>query len=147
MDTDANKVTDNTVQSSSVYTQKINDDFWTYGLAANVSATDKLSFNLSWQYQESDGEVNFGNNVTGTPLEDIKHSDDYTKKQLAAKAIYAIDPKLKMTLGYLYEKFEYQDANYQNYTNVVDSAFYYSGLYANPDYEANVGYLMASYGF
>lgn len=152
VDTDVNRVTNNggNNQTEPTYTQTIDDDYWTYGLAAKIAATDKLTFDLSWQHQESDGEVNFDDISTGAVMNGINNSDDYTKKQLSAKAIYAFDPKLKMTLGYLYEKFEYQDVNTDNYANqIIDGTdqIYYSGLNTNPDYDANVGYLMASYGF
>jgi MtrB/PioB family decaheme-associated outer membrane protein len=140
---DANKRVNNELAPSRVETT--DDDFWTYGLAANIAATDKLTFNLSWQHQESDGALNF-TSLDGTVYNNITEADDYTKKTLEAKAIYAIDPAVKLTLGYIYEKLEYSDINYANYANVVGTS-YYSGLYANPNYEANVGYLMVSYGF
>lgn len=126
----------------------VDDDFWTYGLAANVPVNDKLTFNLSWQYQKSDGTVNFASLDPLISYVNIEESDDYTKQQLEAKATYAIDPKLKMTLGLLYEKLKFNDINYANYqyedTNGGD---YYSGAYANQDYEANVAYLTVSYAF
>lgn len=140
---DANKRVSNELTASRIETT--DDDFWTYGLAANIEATDKLTFNLSWQHQESDGTLDF-TSLIGATLVDITEADDYTKKTLEAKAIYAIDPKLKMTLGYLYEKLNYSDINYANYANVVGTS-YYSGLYANPNYEANIAYMMVSYGF
>ena len=133
------------LQLSPTWVETTDDDFWTYGLTANIAATDTLTFNLSWQHQESDGAVDF-TSLIGTTYANITESDDYTKNTLEAKAIYAIDPKLKMTLGYLYEKLKYSDINYANYANVVGTS-YYSGLYADPNYEANVGYLMVSYGF
>ncbi|MDG4475621.1 MtrB/PioB family outer membrane beta-barrel protein [Thiovibrio frasassiensis] len=128
------------------HVEKTDDDFWTYGLAANVTATEKLTFDLSWQYQKSDGAVNYDNSLNNTTYESISATDDYTKKTLEAKATYAIDPKLGLTLGYLYEKMEYSDISYANFTNVVGN-FYYSGVYADPNYEANVGYVMVKYGF
>ena len=140
---DANKRVDNELAPSRVETT--DDDFWTYGLAAKIAATDKLAFNLSWQHQESDGALNF-TSLDGDTYVNITEADDYTKKILEAKAIYAVDPQLKMTVGYIYEKLEYSDINYANYANIV-GASYYSGLYADPNYEANVGYLMVSYGF
>jgi len=130
--------------------EKTHDDFWTYGLAANLEATDKLTLNLSWQYEKSDGAVDF-TQLAATTYTNVTESDDYTKKRLEAKAIYAIDPKLKMTLGYLYEKLDYSDQGYLNYTNLVagggPNGDYLSGLYANPNYEANIGYVMVAYGF
>jgi len=148
-ESDANKRT--SLGLTPVRVETTNDDFWTYGLAANIAATDKLSFNLSWQHDDSDGAIDI-TSLNSTTYTNVTESDDYTKKRLEAKATYAIDPKLTMTVGYLYEKLEYKDYTYNDsYANIVANTgqgiTYYSGLYADPNYEANVGYLMVSYGF
>ncbi len=125
--------------------QTTDDDFWTYGVVAKLAATEQLSFVFSWQHDESDGSLDF-TSLTDDTYNDVTESDDYSRKQLEAKAIYAIDPKLKLTVGYLYEKFDYQDFAYNNYTNLSDGD-YLSNLYADRNYEANVCYMMVSYGF
>jgi hypothetical protein len=128
------------------YHQEIDDDFWTYGLAAKIGVIpEKLRLSLSWQYQKSDGEVDFSQ--TTLTLVNITNSDDYTKQQLDARLIYTVMPKLDVTLGYLYEKFEIDDINYANFKNLGTNGGFYSGLYAFQDYEANVGYLTMKYGF
>lgn len=126
-------------------TESTDDDYWTYGLSANIAATEQLSFDLSWQYEDSDGSLDF-TSLGAATYTNFAEIDDYTKNRLEAKATYAIDPKLKMTLGYMYEKLEYDDYAYNNYTYVSGSD-YVSGLYADPNYEANLGYFMVSYGF
>jgi len=147
IETGANRITDLETDTAPVYAQTVDDDFWTYGITLYApDVVDKLSFNVSWQYQKSDGEVNFDNGLTGTSLENIEESDDYTKKTLEAKAIYAIDPKLSMTVGYLYEKFEFSDIAFANYMYILGTD-YYSGAYFDQNYEANLGYLMLRYGF
>ncbi len=147
---DANRIAlavpaDTSAATTTPYVLSNDDNFWTYGLAANLAATEKLTFNLAWQYQKSNGQVDFSEPTFPSNTE----SDDYTKNTLEAKAIYAIDPKLKMTVGYMYEKFKYQDVNYTNYSYqpVAANQGFYSGLNADPNYEANVGYLLVSYGF
>ncbi len=148
VETDANRVTDNTVQTTPLYAQTIDDDFWTYGLVANVpNVVDKLTLNVSWQYQKSDGSVDFDNSLTGTTYENITESDDYTKKLLEAKAIYALSSSLEMTLGYIYEKYEYSDISINNFSYTAVAGDYYGGVYAFPNYEANIGYLAVKYGF
>lgn len=142
---DANRIADVTVSTVPNRVESTDDTFWSYGLSANIAATDQLSFNFSGQYDNSDGSVDFTDLGYGA-LENITEFDDYTKKRLEAKAIYAIDPKLKLTLGYLYEKLKYQDYTFSDYTNITGTD-YLSGLYADPNYEANVGYVMVSYGF
>jgi hypothetical protein len=145
-ETDANRITD--LENDTVYAQTVDDDFWTYGVALNVpDVINKLSLNLSWQYQKSDGSVNFDNSLTGTSLVNIDESDDYSKKTFEAKAIYAIDPKLLLTVGYLYESFEYSDIAFANYQYILNNSDYYSGAYYDQDYIANVGYVTLTYKF
>lgn len=162
VETEANRVLGSVNAVSPDYTTEGDDDFWTYGLTGALAVNDKLSFNLSWLYQDSDGNESFSN-VQQTPVPPapalfatptapsyapLTQWDDYTKQQLEAKAIYAVNAKLKMTVGYLYEKFDYADASTANYQYaLVGPTAYYSGLATNPNYDANVGYLLASYGF
>jgi len=144
---EANRVTNN--DPSPIYRQDTDEDFWTYGVGVDYKATSKLVFDIDWQYQKSDGSVNFDNSVTGTAYVDINDSDDYTKKQLNAKATYAVTDKIKVTLAYLYEKFEYNDLNYMDYPSdyIFDGDNYLSGLYSDQDYEVNAGYLTMAYTF
>lgn len=147
-ETDANRIEDLEDDLTPVYAQTLDDDFWTYGIALNVpDIINKLSLNFSWQYQRSDGSVKFDNSLTGTSLVDIDDSDDYTKKTFEAKAIYAIDPKLALTLGYLYESFDYSDISFANYQFILNNSDYYSGAYFDQNYSANVGYVTLTYKF
>ncbi len=141
VESDANRVSVTAGATAPDYVLGGDDDFWTYGLSGAFTASEKLTFNLSWLYQNSDGNVDFNN----LAAEDVSQWDDYAKHQLEAKAIYAFDAKVKMTAGYLYEKLDYQDLSYANYPALGTT--YYSGLYADPNYEANVGYLALAYGF
>jgi MtrB/PioB family decaheme-associated outer membrane protein len=143
------------LEDPQTYTQETNDDFWAYGLAAKVPGlmNDKLTLNVSWQWQESDGEINF-NNSAGATYQDITHSDDWTKKTLEAKATYALDSRLSMTLGYLYERFKYEDISNDNFpyathhatnTSFFPAELYFSGIYADQNYEVSAGYLLLTY--
>ena len=140
----------NGVQYPQTYTQETADNFWSYGLAANVPGLldKKLTLNVSWKWQKSDGEIDF-NNYPGATYQNIPESDDYTKKTLEAKATYALDSKLSMTVGYIYEKFEYNDISIANYpaSYIYNGNYYLSGIGSDPNYENNVGYLMLKYGF
>jgi hypothetical protein len=115
---------------------------------------NKLSLNFSWQYQKADGSVTFDTfdaGILGRSLVDIDVSDDYTKSTFEAKAIYDINAQLALTLGYIHEEFEWSDAAYDNYLNIINltatTADYYSGAYFDVDYTANVGYLTLVYRF
>jgi MtrB/PioB family decaheme-associated outer membrane protein len=147
-ETDANRIEDLEFDLTPVYAQTVDDDFWTYGIALDIpDIIYKLSLNFSWQYQKSDGSVKFDNSLTGTSLVNIDDSDDYTKKTFEAKATYEFDPRLIMTVGYLYEDYEYSDLAYANYQFIVNNSDYYSGVYFDQNYTANVGYLTMTYKF
>jgi hypothetical protein len=147
-ETDANRITDLEDDFTPVYAQTVDDDFWTYGIALNIpDIIYKLSLNFSWQYQKSDGSIKFDNSLTGTSLVDIDESDNYNKKTFEAKAIYAIDPKLALTVGYLYESFDYSDIAFENYQFILNNSDYYSGAYFDQNYIANVGYVTLTYKF
>jgi hypothetical protein len=148
--TDANRIT--SLQDETIYAQTVDDDFWTYGLALNVpDIINKLTLNFSWQYQKSNGKVKFdnsftGDTVTGRFLVDIPDSDDYSKRTFEAKAIYEIDPKFFVTVGYMYESYKYSDIAFTDYQYILGSD-YYSGAYYDQDYTANVGYVTLGYKF
>jgi hypothetical protein len=147
-ETDANRIDRLEVDLAPDYAQTVDDDFWTYGIALNVpDIINKLSLNFSWQYQKSDGSVKFDNSLTGTSLVNIDESDDYTKKTFEAKATYEFDPRFLMTVGYLFEEYEYSDLAYANYQFIVDENDYYSGAYFDQNYSANVGYVTLTYKF
>lgn len=125
--------------------QNVEDDFWTYGLTGKMPLMDdKLHLDISWEYQKSDGESNFSIDPT---LQNIATVADYSKKKLEAKATYSCSEKIGVTVGYLYEKYQYVDLQYENYAYIAPGSTYLSGAYAFNDYEANVGYAMLRYSF
>ncbi|WP_028318187.1 MtrB/PioB family outer membrane beta-barrel protein [Desulfobulbus elongatus] len=147
-ETDANRITNLEDDLAPVYAQYVDDDYWTYGLALTLpDIVDKLTFKISWQYQKSDGSVEYNNSLTGTDLVNIEDSDDYTKQTLEARAIYAFDANWSVTVGYLYEKFKFSDIAYANYQYILDNSDYYSGVYYDQNYTANLGYVILSYKF
>lgn len=134
------------------WTETLDGDYWAYGISALVPVVpETLDFAISFEYQDSDGSASFTRDsaVTLAALQDIEESDDYTRKILQAKAIYKYAPNMDITLGYIYEKYEYSDAQYNGYTYTVASPVnaFLSGAYADASYEANLGYLMVKYGF
>ncbi|MDA8165834.1 MAG: MtrB/PioB family outer membrane beta-barrel protein, partial [Desulfobacteraceae bacterium] len=132
--------------ASFLWTQDTDDDFWTYGISVRTPIVPKvLDAALSWRQDRSDGEVDFTTQGP-TPLIDIGNSDDYDLKLLEATLIYALAPKTDITLGYIYERFKYNDLKLDNYQYTPAQA-YLSGVYTDLDYNANIGYLLLSYKF
>jgi MtrB/PioB family decaheme-associated outer membrane protein len=132
--------------TSFLWDQDIDDNFWTYGLSSQVMLLeDVLKLVVSWEYQKSNGKTTFSTQGA-TALTDIEKFDDYSKKLLEAKLVYAFAKQLDIALGYVYEKYTYEDIQYEGYDYTPDAA-YLTGAYLDHDYEANIGYLTVRYGF
>jgi len=129
--------------ASYLWTQELDDNFWTIGLAAEMPLMDdRLNLSLSCQYQRSDGEVDF----TPTSLDSIDKAEDYDIITVKAKALYAVSEKVDLIIGYLYEKAKYEDLQYLEYEYLA-SGSYLSGAYADYDYQEHVGYVTVKYHF
>ncbi len=140
---------DNT-DSAFNWNQDRDDDYWACGLALDFpNIVKKLDLHCAWQYQDSDGEVSFSS--PDGLLEDINQSDDYDLQKLEVQLTYALRDNTDITLGYLYEKYDYDDlqfADYEAYTPTgTIPGSYLTGAYYEQSYKANVGYLMVSYNF
>lgn len=135
------------------WTSKLRDDNYAYGISAEVPVIkNKLDFIASWGYEKADGQVDFASQNDVKGLTHIPNYDDYTKKSINAKAVYKFTKDLNLTAGYAYEKYEYNDAEYNNYLYYVPGATvgksnFLSGAYNDHNYEANLFYLTAAYKF
>ncbi|MCK9294826.1 MAG: MtrB/PioB family decaheme-associated outer membrane protein [Desulfobulbaceae bacterium] len=133
--------------SSYLWNQEIEDNFWTYGLSSQIRLLeDALKLVLSWEYQKSNGKSTFSSQGA-TPLLDLDAYDDYSKKRLEAKIVYAFSKQLDINLGYVFEKYTYKDLQYEGYDYTPNASTYLTGAYADYDYEANIAYLTVRYGF
>ncbi len=132
---------------SYLWSQDIKDHFWTYGLSSQVKLwEDVLKLVVSWEYQKSNGKSTFSSQGS-TILGDLDSYDDYSKKRLEAKFVYAFDKKLNINLGYVYEKYTFKDIQYEGYVYNPGTDVYLTGAYADQDYEANIAYLAVRYVF
>lgn len=143
------------VQSNSAYpsTNNREDEGWSYGAKLEVPLfEERLKLCAAWDYQKNDGDMEFetGEFPTPTPV-DISEYGDYTKNTFDLKAEYAISKSMDFIVGYLYEKYELDDLQYNNYDYVygssASSTSYLTGAYADADYEAKIGYVALKYKF
>jgi MtrB/PioB family decaheme-associated outer membrane protein len=125
------------------YTQKMEFDTFAYGLALDVPVNDKLTITANWNYAEVDGESKFNT----AALIDMSDVEDYTKEDLEVECTYQFTEALAGTLGYIYEKYRFDDDQWTGYDLNDPSVGPLTGAYAEQDYEANIGYLMVSYSF
>ncbi len=85
------------------------------------------------------------------PLTNNYNVDNYTKHSFSAKMKYFFTKSFNVGLGYLYENLRYADDHYYNYnylvTSTISSGTQLTGAYANPNYEAHVGFMTVGYSF
>lgn len=135
------------------------DNTWAYGVKLMVPLVDeRLKLTAAWDYEKNEGEDTFTFPSAAFPaaVEPTRPIDinsnygDYTQKTLNLKAEYAISASWEVMIGYLYEKYELEDIQYDGYRYIYGagaSTSYLSGAYADSDYEAKMGYLAMKYKF
>ncbi|MDH3573964.1 MAG: MtrB/PioB family decaheme-associated outer membrane protein [Desulfobacteraceae bacterium] len=111
---------------------------------------DRLAFDVSYSFSKVDGTIDFFTPAVETSNFDT--ADDTTLHILQTTFEYRAWKHWLFTLGYCYEKFDYDDFNTQGFTNVpTDSSNNYNGAYLMGtlpgDYTVNVVYLKISYKF
>lgn len=144
------------VSNSYNWNVSLKDNNYAYGIGTEVPVmAKKIAVAVQYDYEMSNGNADFTSQIlTGTLTQDsidIPLYDDYKKQSFSVKIKYNVRKDLKFILGYIYEKLEYNDAQYQGYQYVVTSGgnpnTYLSGAYTDNSYKANVVYLKTVYTF
>ncbi|MCX5835272.1 MAG: MtrB/PioB family decaheme-associated outer membrane protein [Deltaproteobacteria bacterium] len=82
---------------------------------------------------------------------DIENWDDYSLRYYLAKITYQPTDALSCAIGYAYEKYVYEDAQYDGYQYVPattgTNGAYLTGAYRDPSYEAHIVFLNLSYKY
>lgn len=125
-----------------------------YGAGIEFSMIpEKLSIALQYDFQKSNGNADYSSQIlTGTLTQDsidISNYDDYKLNSFSARIKYNHTKRLKFVLGYLYEKYTYNDAQFDGYKNIVGTPpnTYLTGAYTDESYKANIVYLKTVYTF
>lgn len=127
---------------------RLKDTNWAVELAADWPLSPRLAFKLSAIVQESSGNVDFQaqtleDGTPAAPLFPIGAYDDIKRRSIHPRAVYAFAPEAELTLGYAFEKFDYDDTQFDGYSYTIGSgttASYLSGIYAFPGYRAHVAF-------
>ncbi|MEW6586491.1 MAG: MtrB/PioB family decaheme-associated outer membrane protein [Nitrospirota bacterium] len=134
------------------------DRTYEYGIGADVHIIPKkLTLRLNHSSVKSDGSVDYTFLLGANPLPsgrtqdniDLSDWDDYRLTSYLAKIIYAASSKINVSAGYIYEKFDYDDAQYDGYRNTIGTPVntYLTGAYADQSYKADIVFVSASYRF
>jgi MtrB/PioB family decaheme-associated outer membrane protein len=123
----------------------------TFGCAVTYAVIPgRLDFNLSYSYSKVDGKIDFS--IPNGSVTDFDTVDDSTLQTLDAKLKYNIWGGCFVTLGYVWEKFDYDDYNKEGFTFVpTDAAGNFNGAVLADtlweDYDAHIIYTKFTYFF
>jgi MtrB/PioB family decaheme-associated outer membrane protein len=132
-----------------------------YGVGADVYAIPKkLTFKFQHSYVKSQGFADYtylrdfvaGDAGRNNDNIDIDNLDNYSLRYYLVKATYNPSKALSFSVGWAYEKYVLDDAQFNGYQYIPLSSTgttqgYLTGAYANPNYRANVWFANLTYLF
>jgi MtrB/PioB family decaheme-associated outer membrane protein len=136
------------------------DENYSYSAGAEIFIIpEKLTLLLQYSYLQADGSVDYTYLLGAVPLPtgrtqdniDLSNWDGYKLSYFLIKLSYNVTKSLSVAAGYVYEKYDYNDAQYDGYQYVPaitgSNGAYLTGAYNNPSYESHVGFVTLSYRF
>jgi len=141
--------------SSNYNWQATNKDAnYAYGLALEWPTSEKLKVSASYMYYKTDGQVDFAAPSTVAAAsypQPVSLFDDSKRRAFNLKGTYAFSKTISLTGGWAYEKYDYQDAQYDGYRYTIPAAnradSYLMGYYKDPNYKANIFYGWVTWKF
>jgi MtrB/PioB family decaheme-associated outer membrane protein len=131
-----------------------------YMAGAEISIVpEKLTLRLQYSYLQADGVVDFTYLLGANPLPagrtqdniDFPNWDSYKLSYFLVKLTYNMTKSLSVAAGYVYEKYDYNDVQYDGYQFVPavtgTNGAYLTGAYNNASYESNLVFMTLSYRF
>ena len=111
---------------------------------------ERLDFNLTYSYSKVDGKIDFS--IPNGSVTDFDTVDDSTLQTMDAKLKYNIWGGYFVTLGYAWQRFDYDDYNKDGFTFVpTDAAGNFNGAVLADtlfeDYDAHIVYTKFTYKF
>ncbi|MCX8022931.1 MAG: MtrB/PioB family outer membrane beta-barrel protein [Syntrophorhabdaceae bacterium] len=147
------------ITGTSYWDSKQKEKTYGYGLRADIYAIPKkLTFIIQHDYLDSKGTNDlglYGANIwttIGVPPNlpvNIPNVDKYKKYTVGVSALYNASDALSLKAGYTYARFDYSDAQYDNYqyAPTTGGSSYLTGAYSRPSYSANIVFLGLMYRF
>ena len=120
---------------------------------------EKITLLLQYSYLLADGSVDYTYLLGAISLPtgrtqdniDLSNWDGYKLSYFIIKLSYNVTKVLSLAAGYAFEKYDYNDAQYDGYQYVPattgSNGAYLTGAYNNPSYESHVGFVTLSYRF
>jgi MtrB/PioB family decaheme-associated outer membrane protein len=129
------------------------DKNYSIGFGADWKPNDRLKLSGSLVWQQTQGVVDFAVQAPANPAVSptrINNFDNTRRLTLNLRGTYALNKNVDLMAGYSFDRFRFSDIAYDGYTYTIGtgtSASHLSGVLANPNYTAQIVYLMAMYRF
>lgn len=128
---------------------------WMIGVGADWPLMPRLIMKASAIIGKNDGSADFQPQTlaSGSPaanLPPINTYDNTTRTSFVLRAVWLADKNWELSGGYAYERYKYDDLQFENYQYVVGTGTttsYLSGMYAFQDYKANILFGTVRYKF
>jgi MtrB/PioB family decaheme-associated outer membrane protein len=133
----------------------LDDTNWMVGVGADWPLMARLLMKASAIVAKTDGTVDFqpqtlANGSPAANLPPINAYDNTRRTSFTLRAVWQADRNWELSGGYAYERYKYDDAQYENYRYTVGtgtSTSYLSGIGAFQDYKANILFGTVRYKF
>jgi hypothetical protein len=134
---------------------KVHDRNWTVEFAADWPLREHLVLKGSALVQETTGGVDFqsqtlSNGAPAALLFPINAYDNTRRRSVNPRIVYTFSGNTELTVGYAYEKYRYEDAQYSGFQYTIGTGTttsYLTGVYAFPNYRADIVYGTLRYLF
>jgi hypothetical protein len=136
------------------------DENYSYSAGTEIFIVpEKLTLLLQYSYMQADGSVDYTYLLGANPLPvgrtqdniDLSNWDGYKLSRFLTRLSYNVTKSLSVAAGYIFEKYDYNDAQYDGYRYVPavtgTNGAYLTGAYNNSSYESHVGFVTLSYRF
>ncbi|MBL0290981.1 MAG: MtrB/PioB family outer membrane beta-barrel protein [Betaproteobacteria bacterium] len=140
--------------SSYNWNANVKNDNWILGVGADAPVGDRWLLTGSLLYEQTDGSADMSaQNNYGNPLP-LPNYPNIKTTSLNLKAAYKVNRNWTVTGGYAYQKYDYDDIQYNGYTSTVPfnattstTTSYLNGWNAFQTYNANIFYLTARFAW
>ncbi len=125
------------------------------GVNGEFVVSPRFKLAAGYTYQKTSGQSDLAIPAIGGTFvaqQDVPQVDDVKIHTFQVKGVFKVSRNIDVTGGYAYEKYEYNDTAFANYTyvvpaNPVGNRAYLSGLWAFNDYKMNLVYAYLTYRF
>lgn len=137
------------------WSSTVKSDNWLIGLGVDFPVNEAFTVIGSVLYEKTDGSADFeSQNNYGNPLP-LTQYPDVKMTSLNLKGVYKVNRNWSITGGYAYQKYDYNDDQFNGYTNTIPfpglttgtSQSYLNGWNAFQSYNANIFYLLGTFKF